>query len=111
VVKKGGKLGEREVKNHPSAPVWSPSGDQAGELKSFPREEKSHSSLVPGWPDSKSGRNPHWVRRDKFVFLLWVQFTTALFMRAVITVQFGWAVAGGGGFASRYVGGEKDPLS
>jgi hypothetical protein len=41
-----------------------------------------------------------------------VQFTTDLSVRAVIYCPvIGWAVAGGGGFASRYVGGEKDPHS
>jgi hypothetical protein len=56
--KKGGKREKEGVKKPPLPQSGLLRGTRLGSLKkSFPREEKFHSSLVPGRPDL-AGRNP-----------------------------------------------------
>jgi len=110
----GGKMGrEREKeggKKTPRPRLVSFGGPGWGVPKKTPQgRRKPTPSLCLSGQISSLAATP--LGPQGFVSLFWTQFDTALIMRAVFTAQLVWAVAGGGCFASRYVGGEKDPLS
>jgi hypothetical protein len=109
--KKEGKRGIKGDKKPPPPQSGLLRGTRLGSFKkSFPRGEKFHSSLVPGRPDSKSGRNPTGSAGTGLCPCSGPS-SRLPHMGAVFTAQPSWAVAGGGRLASRYVGGEKDPHS
>ena len=110
VVKKGGKGGEKGVKKPPLPQSGLLRGTRLGSSKSSQGRSESVLLLPCAWAASLLAATPT-GSTGTISSLIWTQFTTALFMGAVFTAQLGWAVAGGGRLASRYVGGEKDPRS
>jgi len=97
VVKRGGK-GEKEGVKKPPCPVWSPLGDQAGELQKLPRGGEL--PLLPcAWAVLKAA--PRWVHTGQVcVSVVGPDFDCPLCEGSILLPSF-WAVAGGGGFASR----------